>query len=131
MINFKDFDETRLPDYSLEDLKGFVNQIEMMKSVISEDCSSEMAEYLKDDKFDIYSRGGAKKIKKIADKYAVKFVGANEYLKILGEEIAKREQYEEEMRYSGKRKTTPKEESQEDFLRKEEDKTWVYRSKIE
>lgn len=131
MINFREFDENKLPDYSLEDLKGFVNQIEMKKSEINEDCSKEMSEFLKNDKFDVYSRGGQKKLKKIAEKYAPVLAGAGEYLQILYKEIEKREQYEEEMRYLGKGKKKNHSESIEDFLRKEEDKTWVYKSKIE
>ena len=132
MSSFKDFDESKMVDYSLEELKSFVNEINMKISVINTKCAEEMAGYLNDDTFDVYSRRGSKKMKKIAQKYAPSLVGANEYLKILGEEIKKREQYEEEMRYSGRSLKKPKPQmSQEEFLQKEEDKTWAYRSKIE
>lgn len=131
MSSFKDFDESKMVDYSLEELKTFVNEINMKISVINEKCAEEMAVYLNDDTFDVYSRRGSKKMKKIAQKYALSLAGANEYLRILGEEIKKREQYEEEMRYSGRSIKKPKQMSQEEFLQKEEDKTWAYRSKIE
>lgn len=131
MISFKDFDESKMVDYTLDELKGFVNEINLMVSVIQEKRAEEMAVYLKDDTFDFFSNRGSKKIKKIADKYSSQIIGANEFLRIIGEEIRKREQYEEEMRYSGKSIKKPKQVSEEEFLKKEEDKTWAYRSKIE
>jgi hypothetical protein len=91
-----------------------------------------MSVYLTDDRFDIYSHRGSKKIKKIADKYAPLFAAGDEFYKIISTELRKREQYEEEMRYSGRGLRTPKKyETEEEFLQKEQDKTAVYRSKIE
>ena len=66
MVDFMDFDESKLPDYTIDDLRGFINAIEMRRSVLSEKCSSEMAVYLQNDSFDIYSFRGSRKIKKIA-----------------------------------------------------------------
>lgn len=131
MVKFKDFNEEKIVEYSLENLKSFVNEVEMKKSVIMEDYASELAEYLGDDTFDVYSLKGNKTIKKIAKKYLPQIAGADEYLSILHAEIAKREQYEEEMRYSGRSIKPKKNESMEEFLQKEQDKTWVYRSKID
>lgn len=132
MVSFKDFDESKMTDYSIDDLRSFINEIEMRRSVLSEKCSAEMAVYLKDDRFDIYSFRGSRKIKKIAKKYAPLFAAGDEFLKIIGNELRKREQYEEEMRYSGRGLKKPKKyESEEEFLQKEQDKTLAYRSKIE
>lgn len=132
MVSFKDFDESKMAEYSTEELRGFVREIELKKSVIQEHCSSELAEYLKNDKFDPYSSSGSRKLKKVAEKYTPSLMGANEFLKVINVELKKREQYQEEMRYSGrsiKKNTTPV--SEEEFLKTEEDKTWAYRSKIE
>lgn len=131
MSGFKDFDETKIVDYSLDELKGFVNEIEMMQSVINQKLADELAVELKKDSFDIYSRRGERMVKKISKKYIGSLVGADSYLEILNDEIAKREQYEEQMRYSGKRVGKKEELSEEDFLQQEQDKTWAYRSKIE
>lgn len=131
MVEFKDFDESKMPDYTIDELRGFVREIELKKSVIQEKCSSELAGYLKNDRFDPYSTSGARKLRKVAEKYTPSLMGANEFLRIINGEIKKREQYEEEMRYSGRSIRKPKEVSTEEFLKKEEDKTWAYRSKIE
>lgn len=131
MVKFKDFNEENMADYTLENLKSFVGEIEMMKSVIHEKISAEIAQELKKDSFDIYSRRGIKKVKEITKKYAGQLAGAESYLGIIGTEIKKREQYEEELRYSGKSVKKQKTVSTEEFLQKEQDKTWAYRSKIE
>lgn len=132
MVSFKDFDESKLTDYTIEELRGFINEIEMRRSVLSEKCADEMAVYLKDDKFDIYSFRGSRKIKKIAKKYAPLFLAGKDFMRIISEELRKKEQYEEELRYSGRGLKNPKKyESEEEFLQREQDKTWAYRSKIE
>lgn len=131
MTSFKDFDESKMVEYSLEELKGFVNEIEMMKSVINQKMSDELAVELKKDSFDIYSRRGERIIKKISSKYTGSIIGAESYLKIIDAEIKKREQFEEELRYSGRSVKRHKELSEEEFLQKEQDKTTAYRSKIE
>lgn len=131
MTSFKDFDESKMVEYSLSDLKGFVNEIEMMKSVISQKMNDELSEELKRESFDIYSRRGEKKIKKISSKYTGSLVGAESYLKIIDAEIKKREQHEEELRYSGRSLKRHNEMSEDEFLQKEQDKTTAYRSKIE
>ena len=132
MVDFKDFDESKLPDYTIDDLRGFINEIEIRRSVLSEKCSSEMAVYLQNESFDIYSFRGSRKIKKIANKYAHLFAAGDEFLRIIGDELRRREQYEEEMRYSGKSVNNPKKyETEEEFLQREQDKTDVYRSKID
>lgn len=131
MAKFKDFDESKIVDYSLDDLKGFVSEIEMMKSVINQKLADEIANEFKDVRFDIYSSRGTRKIKNISKKYAGSLTGADSYLRTIKDEIKKREQYEEELRYSGRSVKKHKEISTEEFLKKEEDKTWAYRSKIE
>lgn len=131
MVNFKDFDEKNMVEYTDDDLKEFYHEVEKQKSILNEQCSEEMSILLKDEKFDVYSRSGSRKIKKIADKYAGLIAVANDYLKTVGNEISKREKYEEEQRYSGQSIKKHENISKEEFLQKEEDKTWVYRSKIE
>lgn len=131
MVNFKDFDETKMVDYTDDDLKEFYHEVEKKKSVLKEQCSEEMSILLKNDKFDVYSWSGSRKIKKIADKYAGLIAVADDYLKTVGNEMRKREKFEEEQRYSGKSIKKRENISQEEFLQKEEDKTWAYRSKIE
>ena len=132
MVSFKDFDESKIADYSVEELQSFLNEIEMKRSVLAEECASEMSVYLKDETFDIYSFRGSRKIKKIAKKYAPLFTAGKEYFRIITDALQKKEKYEEEQRYLGKGIAKPKKyESTEEFLQKEQDKTWVYRSKIE
>lgn len=131
MVNFKDFDETKMVDYTDDDLKEFYHEVEKKKSVLKEQCSEEMSILLKNDKFDVYSWSGSRKIKKIADKYAGLIAVADDYLKTVGNEIRKREKFEEEQRYSGRSIKKREDISREEFLQKEEDKTWAYRSKIE
>ena len=132
MVSFKDFDESKLPDYTVEELRTLLNEIEMKRSVLADQCASEMAVYLKDESFDLYSARGSRKIKKIAKKYTPALEGGKEYYRIIAEELRKKENYEEEQRYSGRGLVKPKKyESTEEFLQKEQDKTWAYRSKIE
>lgn len=131
MWDFKNFDEKNMVEYTDDDLKEFYHEVEMQKSILTEQCSSDMAVFLVDDRFDIYSRSGSRKIRKIADKYAGLIAVADHYLKVVGEELNKRDEYQEQMRYSGKSIKKTENISKEEFLKKEEDKTWVYRSKIE
>lgn len=131
MTSFKDFDESKMVDYSLEELRGFVKEIEMMKSIINQKMTDEIVAEVKDDSFDIYSRRGEKKIKKISGKYVGSLIGADSFLDLIQGEISKREQYEEEMRYSGRGIRKRDQLSTEEFLKKEEDKTLVHRTKIE
>lgn len=130
MVEFKDFDDSKLYEYTSENLKQFINEIEMKKSVIREQRAHEMAEVLKDVRFDPFSFGGKRKLRKIAEKYDGMFAGANEYMSIISAELSRREMLEENSSYSGKG-SRKKNESVEEFLRKEEDKTWAMRSKIE
>lgn len=128
MIEFKDFDETKLYDYSSDNLRMFINEIEMKLSVLREKCVSDMSVLLKDERFDPYSFFGKRKLQKIADKHNRMVIGANEYLKIIKTELAKREKLEDEMRYSG-RSIKQKAISEEEFLQKEQDKTMAYKVK--
>ena len=131
MVEFKDFDESNIREYSTDNLKMFIREIEMKKSVIYEQCSSEMHQKMKDKKFDTFSFFGSRKLRKIADKYTPSLIGADDYLRIIKLELSRREKLEEEMRYSGNSLAKRKTEKAEDFLRREEDKTKIYRSKIE
>ena len=128
MIEFKDFDETKLYDYSSDNLRMFINEIEMKLSVLREKCASDMSVLLKDERFDPYSFFGKRKLQKITDKHNRMVIGANEYLKIIKTELAKREKLEDEMRYSG-RSIKQKAISEEEFLQKEQDKTMAYKVK--
>ena len=128
MIEFKDFDETRLYDYTSDNLRMFINEIDMKLSVLREKCAADMAVLLKDETFDPYSFFGKRKLKKIADKHNRMVIGANEYLRIIKTELAKREKLEDEMRYSGK-SIKQKPISEEEFLQREQDKTMAYKVK--
>lgn len=131
MVNFKDFDEKNMVDYTDDDLREFYHEVEKKKSILNEQCSEEMLILLKNDKFDVYSWSGSRKIKKIANKYAGLIAVADDYLKTVEKEMRRREKYEEEQRYSGRSIKKHENISKEEFLQKEEDKTWAYRSKIE
>lgn len=130
MRHVKDFDKELIADYTDEELRNFVNQIAMQRSVLQERCAEEMNKYLANERFDIYSYFGKKKIDKISQKYAVYFSGADYIEEIIKEELKKRDKYNEEQRYTG-RSVAVKEISKDEFLQKEEDKTWMYKSKIE
>ncbi len=132
MVSFREFDESKIVEYTTDELRGFLNEIEMRRGVVAEKCASEMAEYVKDDRFDMYSFRGSRKIKKIAKKHLTMFAAADEFERIISDELKKREQFEEESRYSGRGLKVPKKyESTEEFLQKEQDKTDVYRSKLD
>ena len=128
MIEFKDFDESKLYEYSSDNLKMFVNEIEMKLSVLREQCANEMSKYLTDEKFDLYSVSGKRKIRKIAKRFSDMLDGASEYLRIIRVELAKREKLEDDMRYSGKGYKVDR-ISQEEFLQKEQDKTMAFKLK--
>ena len=130
MKHIKDFEKEKLAEYTDEDLKMFVNQIIMQRSVLQQKCADEMQVYLSNEKFDIYSRSGSRKIGKISSKYADLFSGADYLEEIIQEELKKRERYNEEQKYSG-RSIVRREMSKEEFLEREQDKTWAYKSKIE
>jgi hypothetical protein len=95
---------------------------------LREKCAADMSMLLKDERFDPYSFFGKRKLQKIADKHNRMVIGANEYLKIIKTELAKREKLEDEMRYSG-RSIKQKAISEEEFLQKEQDKTMAYKVK--
>jgi len=128
MIEFKDFDESKLYEYSSDNLRMFVNEIEMKLSVLREQCATEMSKYLKDERFDLYSISGKRKIKKIAKRFSDMLEGASEYLRIIRVELAKREKLEDDMKYSGKGYKVDR-ISQEEFLQKEQDKTMAFKIK--
>ena len=131
MVSFREFDETKMVEYTTDELRGFLNEIEMRRGVVADRCAGEMAACFKDDKFDMYSFRGSRKLKKIVKKHNPLFEAADEFERIISTELRKREQYEEELRYSGKGIIKPKKyESEEEFLQKEQDKTDVYRSKL-
>ena len=130
MKHIKDFEKEKIAEYTDEDLKMFINQITMQRSVLQQKCADEMQVYLSNEKFDIYSRSGSRKINKISSKYADLFSGADYLEEIIQEELKKREKYNEEQKYSG-RSVVRREMSKEEFLEREQDKTWAYKSKIE
>ena len=131
MVTLKDFDESKLDKFSVEDLNTFINEIEMKKSITREKMAMEMSEKLKDDRFDIYSFWGKRKIKAITKKYYGILAGADIYISIIKRELARREVIESAPSYSGRSIAKKKEMTEEEFLQKEQDKTWAYRSKIE
>ena len=130
MRHIKDFEKDEIAGYSDEELKNFLNQIAMQRSLLQTKCADEMNEYLKNDRFDIYSFWGKRKMDKISQKYSGVFAGADYLEDIIKEEIKKREKFNEEQKYTGK-SVVKKEQSLEEFLEKEQDKTWAYKSKIE
>ena len=132
MVSFREFDETKMVEYTTEELRGFIHEIEMRYGVVVEKCASEMAECVNNDKFDLYSARGERKIKKIAEKHAPMFEAAEEFMRIINTELSRREDFEEQSRYSGRGLKTPiKNQSAEEFLQQEQDKTDLYRSKID
>ena len=130
MRHIKDFEKENIADYSDEELKNFLNQIAMQRGILQTKCADEMNKYLKDDGFDVYSFWGKRKVDKISKKYAGIFAGADYLEETIKDEIKKREKFNEEQKYTG-RSVAVKEISKDEFLQKEEDKTWMYKSKIE
>ena len=55
MVKLKNFDESKIDEYSIEELQSLINEVDMTRSVIREKLTAEMAEKLKDDKFDAFS----------------------------------------------------------------------------
>lgn len=123
MVKFKDFNEDNLIDYTLDNLRSFVGEIESMVSVIKQKMSDEIFEVVNVDGFDIYSARGMRKVKKISKKYAESLAGAESYLEIINREIERREKYETNKSYE--------DISKEEFIQKEQTKIWADRAKIE
>ena len=132
MLQLNDFDENNVAVYTRQELIAIRNEIEMKKSILNEECAAEMVELMKEKNFDVYSSSGNRKMNKVAKKYAPLLDGADYLLGIVKTELEKRDKYDEELRYSGRSLANkgPK-MSTEEFLKKEEEKTWVHRSKIE
>jgi hypothetical protein len=131
MVKLKNFDESKLGEYTVDEINEFINEIELTRSVIREKLTAEMAEKVKDDRFDAFSFWGQRTLKKIAKKYDGALAGADVYMAIMKTELARREALENTSSYTGKSIAKQKEISEEEFLQKEHDKTWSYRSKIE
>ena len=132
MLDVIDFDEKSVASYTRQELIAIRNKIEMKKSILNEECAAETIEVMKEKNFDIYSYRGNKKLKKISQKYAPLFSGADYLLDIIKVELEKRDKYDEELKYSGKSLASKQPKmSTDEFLKKEEEKTWVHRSKIE
>ena len=89
MVKLKNFDESKIDEYSIEELQSLINEVDMTRSVIREKLTAEMAEKLKDDKFDAFSFFGQRKLRKIAKKYDGAYAGAEIYMSILKKELAK------------------------------------------
>lgn len=131
MVKLKNFDESKLGEYTVDEINEFINEIELTRSVIREKLTAEMAEKVKDDRFDAFSFWGQRTLKKIAKKYDGALAGADVYMTIMKTELARREALENTSSYTGKSIVKQKEMTEEEFLQKEHDKTWSYRSKIE
>ncbi len=131
MAKLKDFDNSKINEYTVDEINEFINEIELTRSVIREKLTAEMAEKVKDDRFDAFSFWGQRALKKIAKKYDGALAGADVYMAIMKTELARREALSNTSSYTGKSIVKQKEVSEEEFLQKEQDKTWSYRSKIE
>ena len=68
MVKLKNFDESKLGEYTVDEINEFINEIELTRSVIREKLTAEMAEKVKDDRFDAFSFWGQRTLKKIAKK---------------------------------------------------------------
>ena len=131
MVTLKEFSEAKMDSYSVEEINSLINEVEMRKSETREKMMYEMAEQFKDERFDAFSFFGQRKLRKIAKKYDGIMAGADVYIRIFRTELARREALENTSSYTGKSIAKKKEMSEEEFLQKEQDKTWLYRSKIE
>ena len=69
MVKLKNFDESKIDEYSIEELQSLINEVDMTRSVIREKLTAEMAEKLKDDKFDAFSFFGQRKLRKKFRRY--------------------------------------------------------------
>ncbi|MBO5344896.1 MAG: hypothetical protein IKB06_02600 [Clostridia bacterium] len=118
-----------LVDYSDERLFEFRDWIQAQGELVSEEWAEEVKQKTSGD-FDPYSFFGARKLKKIAKKYAGQVSGLNYLRELVNTEIAKREKYNEEQRYIGRGQERIN-ESMEEFLRKEESKTKTYKDRLE
>lgn len=117
-------------EISDKDLVIFRNELLMKESEIQEAYASDIAEISKGD-FDPYSKKGEKQIQKIAKNYQDITTGVEYLLEVVNNEIAKREKFKEEQRYSGKSNFSYGNQSESEFFESEELKTMAYRSKID
>ncbi len=113
------------------DLYGFRDRLLTERAKIEEEWADELASFA-DDTFDQYSFWGARKLKKLGKKYAKKTVGLNYIYELTMKEIAKRDKYKEEQRYSGNGAVYyTGSESDEEFLEKEDLITKTYKSRLD
>lgn len=114
-----------------KELVVFRNELLMKQSEIEEAYAEDIAEISKGDDFDPYSRKGERQIKKIAKKYQDITTGVDYLLEVVNTELAKRDKYNEEQRYSGKSSFAYEKQSESDFLKAEELKTMSHKAKLD
>ncbi len=114
-----------------KELVVFRNELLMKQSEIEEAYAEDIAEISKSENFDIYTRKGERQIKKIAKKYEDITTGVDYLLEVVNSELAKRDKYNEEQRYSGKGSSAHEEQSESEFFKTEELKTMAHKAKLD
>lgn len=123
--------DLNIANLSDKDLITLKNTLIIKEGEIEDAYTDDIAELSKDEDFDPYSRKGERMIKKAAKKYMEDIRGLDYMFEVVEKEIAKREKYNEEQRYSGKGTFSYKNQTEDEFFESEEMKTMSYRSKID
>lgn len=114
----------RIRDMSDKDIYVLRNELKMEISKIEDAYTDEIASFATAN-FDPNSYWGARKIKKVANKYAEMSDGPSFILELVEEEISKREYLNEQKRYSGKGSGYTKKDV-DSFLESEKLKTMAH-----
>lgn len=115
--------------YDDKELIELRNNLEIEYGKLNETWAEDAA-LMVDESFDPYSFVGEKKIKKFTKRYADQASDILVTIDLIDDEIAKREKYKEEQRYSGTSKFSYSDESMEEFIEKESNKTLLHRQDV-
>lgn len=132
MMNYKKYYYMNPVNYTDEDLKKIYNDIQIEYSKHTEEWAREIkAVYDANPMIDPYSFWGGRKLNKVSKKYAGQIAEMEIILDVITKELARRDQYHEEQRYSGNSNFKYKEMGKEEFLDKEGLKTLAHKQKVE
>lgn len=119
-----------LASFSDDELYAFRDRLSLERAKIDDEWAKELEKITSVENFDPYTFWGERKIKKLGKKFAERTAGLTYLQEVTADELSKRAKYKEEQRYSGKGKFRYAEESEEEFLEKEEIKTESYKKEI-
>ena len=121
-----------LVDYSDDELKDIYNEISVEYGKTMEMWSLDLKTFADENpNLDPYSFWGGRKLNKVSKKYAKDIAAMEMIMDDIEKELGLRGKYEEEQKYSGSSNFKYKQESEEEFLEREDLKTLSHKQKVE